>query len=158
MGSEFVQVSLHFGSSVEPFWFHVGSILAPFGVNFGTILGQFWVHFGSIWGPWRGPDAEKLRSRIEDPSDQLVSPHFCYFWAQTGGHKGSQNRSKIDQKSMQKSMRNLGEFLHGLGSVFSRLWGCFWDPGPLILSVSCRRDANSQKFVFFHVWVDFFVI
>ena len=35
---------------------------------------------------------------------------------------------------------------------------CFWDPGPLILSVSCRRDANSQKFVFVHVWVSFFVI
>ena len=46
-------------------------------------------------------------------------------------------------------MRNLGGFLHGLGSVFGRLWGCFWDPGPLILSVSCRRDANSQKNVFF---------
>ena len=58
---------------------------------------------------------------------------------------------------MQKSMRNSARFLHGLGSVFGRLWGCFWDPGPLILSVSCRRDANSQKIVFFHVWVDFFV-
>ena len=55
-------------------------------------------------------------------------------------------------------MRNSAGFLHGLGSVFGRLWGCFWDPGPLILSVSCTRDANSQKFVFFHVWVDFFVI
>ena len=50
---------------------------------------------------------------------------------------------------MQKSMRNLDGFLHGLGSVFSRLWGCFWNPGALILSVSCRRDANSQNFVFF---------
>ena len=59
---------------------------------------------------------------------------------------------------MQKSMRNLDGFLHGLGSVFSRLWGCFWDPGPLILSVSCRRDAIFQKFVFVHVWVGFFVI
>ena len=55
-------------------------------------------------------------------------------------------------------MRNSAGFLHGLGSVFGQLWGCFWDPDPLILSVSCRRDANSQKFVFFHVWVDFFVI
>ena len=46
-------------------------------------------------------------------------------------------------------MRNSAGFLHGLGSVFRRLWGCFWDPGPLILSVSSRRDANSQKNVFF---------
>ena len=50
---------------------------------------------------------------------------------------------------MQKSMRNLDGFLHGLGSVFSRHWGCFWDPGALILSVSCRRDAIFQNFVFF---------
>ena len=46
-------------------------------------------------------------------------------------------------------MRNSAGFLHGLGSVLGRLWGCFWDPGPLILSVSCKRDANSQKFVFY---------
>ena len=59
---------------------------------------------------------------------------------------------------MQKSMRNSAGFLHGLGSVFGRLWGCFWDPGPLILSVSCRRGAIFQNVVFFHVWVDFFVI
>ena len=59
---------------------------------------------------------------------------------------------------MQKSMRNLDGFLHGLRSVFSELWGCFGDPGALILSVSCRRDAIFQNFVFVHVWVDFFVI
>ena len=55
-------------------------------------------------------------------------------------------------------MNNSAGFLHGLGSVFGQLWGCFWDPGPLILSVSCTRDANSQKFVFFYVRVDSFVI
>ena len=55
-------------------------------------------------------------------------------------------------------MRNSAGFLHGLGSVFGRLWGCFWGPGPLILSVSFKRDAIFQNFVFVHVWVDFFVI
>ena len=45
-----------------------------------------------------------------------------------------------------------------LGAFFSRLWGCFWDLGALILSVSCRRDAIFQNFVLFHVWVDIFVI
>ena len=50
---------------------------------------------------------------------------------------------------MQKSMRNSAGFLHGLGSVFGRLWGCVGDPGPLIWSASCRQGANSQKFVFF---------
>ena len=75
-----------------------------------------------------------------------------------GGHKAFQNRSKIDEKSMQNSMRNSAGFLHGLGSVFGRLWECFWDPGPLILSVSCRRDANLKKFVFFMFGLTFFVI
>ena len=71
------------------------------------------------------------------------------FLGAKGGHKASPNRLKIDEKSMQKSMRNSAGFLHGLGNVFGRLWACFWDPGPFILSVSCTRDANSQKFVFF---------
>ena len=116
------------GSEILSFWLHFGfrtcSILVPFWVQFGTILVPFWIHFGSIW---------------------------CPFWLHLGsleGHKASQNRLKIDEKSMQKSMRNSAGFLHGLGSVFGRLWGYFWDPGPLILSVSCRREANSQKFVF----------
>ena len=52
-------------------------------------------------------------------------------------------------------MRNSAGFLHGLGSVFGRLWGCFWDPGPLILSVSCRRDAIFQNFVFFMFGLNF---
>ena len=55
-------------------------------------------------------------------------------------------------------MGNSDGFLQGLGSVVGRLWGCFWDPGPLILSVSCRRDANFQKFVFFMFGLTFFVI
>ena len=36
--------------------------------------------------------------------------------------------------------------------------GCFWDPGPLILSVSCRRGAIFQKVVFFKFGLTFFVI
>ena len=91
---------------------------------------------------------EKLSSRIEDRWDKLAVSHFKMFLDAKGGHKASQNRSKINEKSMQKSMRNSAGFLHGLGSVFGRLWMCFWDPGALILSVSCRRDAIFQKFVF----------
>ncbi len=52
-------------------------------------------------------------------------------------------------------MRNSNGFLHGLGSVFGRLWGCSWDPGPLILSVSFWRDANSH-FFFVYARVHFF--
>ena len=40
-------------------------------------------------------------------------------------------------------------FLHGLGSVFGWLWRCFWDPGPMMLSVSCGRGAIVQNFRFF---------
>ena len=72
-----------------------------------------------------------------------------------GCHKASQNRSKIDKKSMQKSMRNLGKFLHGLGSVFGRLWGCLWDPGHLKMSVLCKRGAHFQNFDFFRDFVTF---
>ncbi len=65
--------------------------------------------------------AEKLRSKTEDRWDKLGSPHFKRFWEQ----KGATRRPKINKKSiksMQKSMRNSAGFLHGLGSVFGRLW------------------------------------
>ena len=42
---------------------------------------------------------------------------------------------------MQKSMR----FLRDLGSVFGWLWGCFWDPGPSKISVSCKRGLIFKK-------------
>ena len=108
-------------------------MLDPFGVNFGSILAPFGVFGGVLWRK----------------SSQVGPRTAGESLAAKGGHKASQNRSKIDEKSMQKSLKNSAGFLHGLGSVFGRLWGCVWDPGPLILSVSCRRDANSQKFVFF---------
>ena len=92
---------------------------------------------------------EKLPSRIEGRLQKSPPPHFKRFWAQKGATRRPKIDQKVDEKSRQKSMRNSAGFLHGLGSVCGRLWGCFWNPGPLILSVSCRRDANSQKFVFF---------
>ena len=151
LGSELVPFWLHFGSSFRRVWFHFGSILAPFGI-----------HFETIWTIWRCPVEEKLPSRTQGRKDRTADTHFKRCWSQKGGHKASQNRLlvakgghkasqnrwKIDEKSMQKSMRNSAGVLHGLGSVFGRLWGCFWDPGPLILSVSSRRGANFQNFVF----------
>ena len=57
---------------------------------------------------------EKHPSRTEGRWGQLAPPLFQRFWAQHG--------SKIGEKLMQKSMGNSDGFLHGLGSVFGRLW------------------------------------
>ena len=54
-------------------------------------------------------------------------------------------RPLCDQIDAEKFGLVLAEPWEGFWSTL----GSFWDPGPLILSVSCRRDANSQKFVFF---------
>ena len=93
--------------------------------------------------------AEKLRSRTEGRWGKLALLHFERFWAQTAATRGP----KIDKKSMKNRCKNQWEIWLGycmaLGAFFGRLWGCVWDPGPLILSVSCRRDANSQNFFFF---------
>ena len=62
-------------------------------------MGSFWLHFGSIWGPWRGPVAEKLRSRTEGRWGQLPLPDFKRFWAQKVATRGP----KIHQKSMKIS-------------------------------------------------------
>ena len=123
------------GSEIVQLWLHFGSILGPFGV-FGGVL-------------WR----QKLPSRTEDRWGKLALLHFKRFWAQ----KGATRRPKIDEKSMQKSMRNSAGFLHGLGSVFGRLWGVF---GPWTLDFECFVSARRyfSKFHFFHVWVYFFVI
>ena len=110
VGSDLVPFWLYFGSSSEPFQFHVGSILAPLGV-----------HFESIWGLWRGLVEEKLPSRTEGRRGRRAPAHFKRFWTQKAATRRSKmvpNRTKIVEKSMQKSMLNSAWFLHGLGAVF----------------------------------------
>ena len=67
----------------------------------------------------------------------------------------SQNRPKINKKTIQKSTEKSRRFLRYFCSVFGWLWGCFWDPGPSKMSVSCKRGAHFQKIVFFMLGLTF---
>ena len=59
--------------------------------------------------------------------------------------KWSPNGEKICPKIDAKIDVILCDLLSDVG----RLSGCFWDPGPSKMSVSCKRGAHFQKFVFF---------
>ena len=54
-----------------------------------------------------------------------------------------ENRPKIEQKSIQKSLNILVGFLNGFWSIFGQCWD--WDPGPSKMGVG----AMFQKFTFF---------
>ena len=131
----------NFGSILGSVWDHFGSILDPFWIHLGSILGPFGVLGGVLWRK-----SFQVESRTAGVNQ---GPPIFSVFGRKRGPQGVPKSIKNHEKSMQKSMRNSAGFLHGLGSVVGRLWGCFWDPGPLILSVSCRRDAIFQKFVFF---------
>ena len=135
--SELVPFCLHSGSSLEPFWF----ILAPFLFHLRSIL----VPFGSFWGVlWRKSSRAKSGTAGVAYRCSILSV-FGRNRSPRGVPKSLKNRWKIDAKIDEKFGWVLAEPWDGFWSTL----GSFWHPGPLILSVSFRRDANSQKIVFF---------
>ena len=90
----------------------------------------------------------KLPSSTEDQPTKLAVLHFESFWAQ----KVPTRDPKIDKKSMKVDAKINGKFGWVLAEPWERVLltlECFWDPGPLNLSVSFGRGAIFQNFVVF---------
>ena len=62
---------------------------------------------------------------------------------------GSQNGAKIDEKSIQNSVKLLIGFWSGSWTVLCHFWECFENPGPSNMELSCRRGAIFEKIMFF---------
>ena len=133
-----------------------------FGVFSGTLLASFWRSLGSKWGAflvilgvWWRPWVPWARSLRRDPLPSFPAAPFLAILAPKGSPRGSQNGAKTDKNNSPKSMQKSMRFLMDLWSVFGWLWGCFWDPEPLKMTVSCKRGAHFQKFVFFMLGLTF---
>ena len=88
-------LGLHFGSILGV----GGAFRAPFWKYFGGRWPPFWVYFGGLGAFWL-PSASLGRNREHYPFPG------ARFWVQVG----LPNRAKIDQKSMQKTIKNMMPF------------------------------------------------
>ena len=94
---------------------HFGSLRAPFWKYFGGRWPPFWVYFGGLGGFWL-PSASLGRTREHYPFPG------ARFWVQVG----LPDRAQIDQKSMQKTIKEMMpykiSFLTDLGGFLDGKW------------------------------------
>ena len=55
----------------------------------------------------------------------------------------------INKKSIQNSIKISVGFWSGSWTFLDQFWGCFLDPGPSKMELSCRRGAIFEKITFF---------
>ena len=62
---------------------------------------------------------------------------------------GSQNGAKINERSIQNSIKISIGFWNGSWTIFSQFWERFGEPEPSKMELSCRRGDIFEKITFF---------
>ena len=122
-------------------------------------FGWFW---GAFWGPfWAKSESLGAPLGSFGPPWASLGPLLALLWVSLGalfvllwGPLGPLETSwgaKINEKSIQNSIKISIGFLSVSWSVFGQFWERFGEPEPSKMVFSCRRGAIFEKIMFFRL-------